>query len=212
MAGLVVVTTTSLPQPPSGALDSRSSGKVYAHDPFHYRAPIGRPGVGAIKSHEDVDLKLRKRDSHSPAGAGRDARQVHNNNLPCGPLVGLGQTDTFHLPSVHHVRLLWTFGGAVVQHHVFRLMRVNPHGRDYVVAAAFAQSYGIDYIRRPAAEALYYIEFRGLTQLTMTWFFAQPPVGMFYFPAPPPYAPCCVLLANNQQIPPESAPLPGSHG
>lgn len=115
-----------------------------------------------------------KRDSQSAethAVALKPRRQI---KLPCGIVVGGGQSDTFQLATTAPVQLLWNLGGAVVLiTQLVRIMRVNPNGQDHVVAAGLAYRSKIASFR-PVAGALYYVVWEGAPIAHLTWFLQFP--------------------------------------
>lgn len=116
-----------------------------------------------MKYHHDVSSDfVVERDSQSPgAHAGAFALDPRMPSLPCGKIVGGGQSDTFQLATVTRtLRLFWNFADATLRDEVVRIMQVDPYGGDEVAASAMAHNYL--YIGfKPFAGRFYYIYVSG---------------------------------------------------
>lgn len=155
----LVLVTTSLPQS--------------SRDLFSHMRPKGCKRIGYTKYQHDVDeLNLVKRD---PQLSGIHALEARVPPLPCGAVVGGGQSHFFRLArSVSHLQLVWAAAATGVEFttQIIRIYLVNPKGPDTVVEKISASDFHSLYFR-PLKDGLYYLTLTGLPDVLMRFYFTR---------------------------------------
>ncbi|MCJ1461898.1 hypothetical protein MMC07_000497 [Pseudocyphellaria aurata] len=165
LVAILVVVTTSLPQQSPGPPGIPKKNNYFL---LAYKNCFP---VGSINHHEDLELKLAKRDSPSPE---TDVATLFPRRppLPCGHLDSGTQSHTFKFSTARPLWLLWTFGGAAISQHVVRIMRISSNGPDVVAAVAVAREFVLG-SWTPVVGATYYIQLVGDLPCQMIWVFAS---------------------------------------
>lgn len=181
MATLVLV-TMSLPQSPSGPPDPIAK-RILPINPVTFSPHRGCLTVRAITHRFDVE------------GSRNKAVLATKSLLPCGILMGRGQTGLFRFATTRTVRLRYSFGGTQVSNQYIIIVEFNPKGGDPYVKFALADYYELTGFT-PKAEKSYYIKFYGAPPLTMSWFFTLDS-RVYAFPARLSFR-CCIGILIRQ--------------